>query len=150
MATSHETLRIINVSVPYYRLATSRAHSNVPFPGTKMTISIYEGRRYQRNAFVNAMTIANLCLVTILLGTWSIVDQWIRDPMLLLAGGAVHSNLSLWAYPFGLLWGLPLFGVLAGYVATVLGYLPIARFAVSFPILLLFASCIWLLLFSPA
>jgi hypothetical protein len=108
-----------------------------------MTISIYEGRRYDPQRFVRLMSMLNIAMAICVLFAWPYIAGVLSDPMMLASGEGISSRPSLDEYPYVVLWLLPLLCVIVSWIATTIGFTAFAKFVLAYPVMLYGCSIFW-------
>ncbi len=113
-----------------------------------MSVMSYERHRARTPLFIKAMTLVNVALGLGMLLGWHQLAPLLEDPVLKLLGGDVGSDTTVFAYPFVVLWTLPLLGVTGTVFARSLDATRQAAMVALVPAILIGCSCLWLYLHS--
>lgn len=110
-----------------------------------MTVSLYEGRRYDPSRFVRLMTTVNLAFSACVLFSWPIIGHYFSTAISAASEASLDPNetLSIASYPYVLLWLLPMLGAGGAWLAGGCGQQALARFLSAYPMLLIVSSCLW-------
>lgn len=110
-----------------------------------MSVSLYEGERYDPKRFVTIMMAVNLAICVVVLFSWPIVGPLLADPI----SAAAESSLdgthtpSIVDYPYVVLWLLPMLGAVGSWLTSNLGQPTLSKFLAAYPLLLIISSCAW-------
>jgi hypothetical protein len=113
-----------------------------------MSAISYDRHRSHTSILVKGMTAVNLAFSLALLLGWRQLAPYLEDPVLKLAGSDVARDSSIFAYPFVILWCMPLLGVAGVIIARSFDSKPLARFIALYPALVTLACCGWFYLLS--
>ena len=113
-----------------------------------MSSTSYDRHRQRTPVLIKAMTLVNVALGLGMLLGWRQLAPLLAEPVLKLLGGDVAADSTIFAYPFVVLWTLPLIGVAGTVVARSLDAHRQAAIVALFPALLIGCSGLWLALLS--
>lgn len=115
-----------------------------------MSAISYQRHRQRTPLFIKAMTLVNVAMGLAMLIGWHQLAPMLEDPVLKLLGGDVTADSTVFAYPFVVLWVLPLAGVAGTVMARSIDAHRQGAFIALFPALMIACSCLWLYLMSDA
>ena len=110
-----------------------------------MSVSLYEGERYDPKRFVTFMLAVNLAVCVVVLFSWPLVGPLLANPISAAADASLDGTItpSIIDYPYVVLWLLPMLGAVGAWFASNLGHQTLARFLAAYPLLLILSSCGW-------
>ena len=86
-----------------------------------MAVTLYEGNRQTNVRLLHAMMLTNLAFAMLVLGAWTLLAIVVSDPISWATWHSIQMVKTweeIFAYPYMMLWALPLGAVLAAWVAT--------------------------------
>ncbi len=98
--------------------------------------------------FIKLMTMVNLAFALVMLLGWRYLAPYVEEPVLRILGSDVPQDSSIWAYPFVMLWCLPLSAVAGVVIARSFESEKLAKILSLYPVILTVCSCAWLYLLA--
>ena len=102
-----------------------------------MTLSLYEGRKFQRTGLLRVIMVANVAFGVACMFWWPSLSRYLADAMRWATWRGIEQAPNLFDYPFVLLWLLPVAGICFAWLLERSGKVPLASVVASLPMLLL-------------
>lgn len=102
-----------------------------------MTLSLYEGRKYQRTGLLRVIMTLNVVFGVACIFWWPTLSRYLADAMRWATWRGIEQAPNLFDYPFVLLWLLPISGIGAAWFVERSGKAQTACIVATLPILLL-------------
>ncbi|MGI9405352.1 MAG: hypothetical protein ACR2O4_03185 [Hyphomicrobiaceae bacterium] len=110
-----------------------------------MSLSIYEGRRYDPSRFMKFATGMNIIIAMVVLFAWQFTGLFVAEPISAATTQSISAvgRPTLLDTPYVYLWLTPLASTFAGWLAYRFEYKAFGRFVIVYPALLFVFSAIW-------